>query len=138
MEVGNEMEIFTLTKYNNCQWREEGNHCYWWLLGIFSPRHNCVFMRNGTYPLMFIGRVYIYIYIYCYVPLLCLGDILNILIFFALGNIAEEVHKWIKIYNLSYLPELACKGYYTDNNKKKVLTTGWGIITQKQHIRMTS
>ena len=27
-EVGNEMEIFiTLTKYNTCQWCEEGNYC---------------------------------------------------------------------------------------------------------------
>ena len=27
MEVGNKIEIFvTLTKYNTCQWREEGNH----------------------------------------------------------------------------------------------------------------
>ena len=48
-----------------------------------------------------------------------------------LGLVCDDVRKRIKIYNSSYLPELACKGYFTDNNNnnnnnnnKKVSTTG--------------
>ena len=62
MEVGNEIEIFiTLTKYNTRQWHEEGNPLlvvnylvYFHLLTIVPN----VFMSNGTYSLMFMGRVY--------------------------------------------------------------------------------
>ena len=63
MEFENEMEIFiTLTKYNTCLWRGEGNHCSWWLLSqhTYAPLTivSNIFMRNGVYPLMFIVRVY--------------------------------------------------------------------------------
>ena len=62
MEVGNEIEIFiTWTKYNTCQWSEEGETTaggddlvYFHPFTIVSN----VFMRSGTYSLMFIVRVY--------------------------------------------------------------------------------
>ena len=64
MKVGNEMEIFiTLAKYNTCQWCEEGKplSVVYYLISILIPHLTIVsnvFMRNGTYSLMFIGRVY--------------------------------------------------------------------------------
>ena len=61
MEVGNEMEIFiTLNKYNTHQQHEEGTHRLWSLLSknILLTIVSNVFMRNGTYPLTFTGRVY--------------------------------------------------------------------------------
>ena len=62
-EVGNEMKIFiTLTKYNTHQQCEEGNPM---LMGKYLasllPHLTTVsniFMRNGTYLLMFIGTIY--------------------------------------------------------------------------------
>ena len=65
MQAGNEMEIFiTLTKYNTCPQCEEDTHCLWWLLSehIYLPPSFTIvsnlFMRNGTYPLMFIDKAY--------------------------------------------------------------------------------
>ena len=61
--VGNEMEIFiTLAKYNTRQWREEGKlllmvTTWWAYFHPFTVVSN-IFMRNGTYPLMFIGKIY--------------------------------------------------------------------------------
>ena len=58
-EVGKEMEIFiTLTKWNTCQVTVTHGE---YLVSIFSPPHDSVqcIMRNGTYSLMFIGRVYV-------------------------------------------------------------------------------
>ena len=63
MEVGNEMEIFiTLIKYYTHQRYKEGKpqlvvYC---LINILTPHFTIVsnvFMRNETYPLMFIGTV---------------------------------------------------------------------------------
>ena len=63
MEVGNEMKIFiTLTKYNTCQQREEGNPLLVvdYLVRILPSLTTVsnVFMRIGTYPLMLILTVY--------------------------------------------------------------------------------
>ena len=64
-----------ITKYNTRLRREEGTHCSWWLLSILTPITvvSNVFMRNGSYPLIFIGKVsnniYIYIYIYIYISI---------------------------------------------------------------------
>ena len=57
------MEIFiTLTKYNTQQRRAEGNHCWCVQLNqhIFMPLTimSNVFLKNGTYPFIHIGRVY--------------------------------------------------------------------------------
>ena len=62
-EVGNEMEIFiTLTKCNTPQRHEECKPLpvVYNLISILTP-HTIVsnlFMRNRTYPLIFIGKVY--------------------------------------------------------------------------------
>ena len=61
MKVVNEMEIFiTLTICNTCPHRKEDNRSLWWLCNIFRPFKimSDVFMRNGTYPLMVIGKIY--------------------------------------------------------------------------------
>ena len=63
MEVGNEMEIFiALTKYYTCLQRKEGNPQLvvpYLITKFHTPLTivSNVFMRNGTYPLMFLGRV---------------------------------------------------------------------------------
>ena len=62
-EVGNEIEIFiTLKKYNTRQQDEEGKPLLivYNLISILTPYTivSNVFMRNGTYTLMFIGTVY--------------------------------------------------------------------------------
>ena len=58
MDVGKEMEIFiTLTKYNIHQWCEEGKPLLMFSQHIYLTIVFNIFMRNGTYPLMFIGRL---------------------------------------------------------------------------------
>ena len=62
MKVGKEMELFiTLTKYNTCQRHVEGNTLL--VLTILSAEITCtiicnVFLRNGTYLLLFTEKVY--------------------------------------------------------------------------------
>ena len=57
------MEIFiTLTKYNTCQWCEESKPLLvvYYLISKITPLIivSNEFMRDETYPLMFIDRVY--------------------------------------------------------------------------------
>ena len=64
--------------------------------------------------------VYIYEYVYCYVSSLLSRWYSWYSWYFGIfacpGHTGEEVRKWIKIHNLSYLPKLACKGHFTTNN----------------------
>ena len=62
MGAGNKIFI-TLTRYSTCQWREEGKPLLvvYSLISILTPTLTIVsnvFMRNGTYPLMFLGSGY--------------------------------------------------------------------------------
>ena len=56
-------------KYNTHQRREEGTRYLVSILPLLIIESN-VFMRNGTYPLMFIGRVYNNLLIY-FIELQC-------------------------------------------------------------------
>ena len=61
MEVRNEMDTFiTLTKYNTCEQHEEGKQLLvvYYLISVLTVLTivSNIFMRNGTYPLIFIGR----------------------------------------------------------------------------------
>ena len=64
MEVENEMDIFiTLTKYNTRQGREEGKPLLvvYYLISMLNTNltiESNVYMRFGTYPLLFIGTIY--------------------------------------------------------------------------------
>ena len=63
MEAGNEMEIsITLTKYKTRQRCEESKPllvvCYLISTLTLLTIGSNIFMRNGIYPLMFIGTIY--------------------------------------------------------------------------------
>ena len=106
--------------------RSTGRH-HSWVLPCFSCSVSHVLFifdsfRDGR-SVVIHTYIYIYKYIYIYILLHLFSRVQTIfsiiLAFIVPKHVGDEVRKWIRIYNSSYLPELARKGYFTCSNNKE-------------------